>query len=147
MINLSVEPKESHPVSQAVSSHPTLLSSKTVCCNDVYNKVEEKLGSIQDIMLDMTNGRVAYAVLSYGGFLNMGNHLFAVPWSALKLDTEGKRFILDVEIDRLKKAPGFDKDHWPDMADSSWSSGIHSYYRAPAKKAARPLSRSEKVPE
>lgn len=79
-------------------------------------------------MLDMSNGRVAYAVLSHGGFLGMGNKLFAVPWSALKLDTVNKRFVLDVDKDRLESAPGFDKDQWPDMADAAWSKEIHDYY-------------------
>jgi hypothetical protein len=76
----------------------------------------------------MHSGSVCYAVLSSGGFLGMGEKLFAVPWSALTLDTENKRFVLDVEVDRLKNAPGFDKDQWPNMADASWAKSIHSYY-------------------
>jgi len=76
----------------------------------------------------MRSGRVGYAVLSFGGFLGMGEKLFGVPWNALKLDTQNKRFVLDVTKDRLEDAPGFDKDHWPDMADQSWAQGIHSYY-------------------
>ena len=79
-------------------------------------------------MLDMRAGKVGYAVLSFGGFLGMGEKLFAVPWSALTLDTENKRFVLNVEKDRLKNAPGFDKDKWPNMADESWAKEIHSYY-------------------
>ena len=79
-------------------------------------------------MLDISNGKVCYAVLSFGGFLGMGDKLFAVPWNALKLDTENKRFELNVKKDRLKDAPGFEKDDWPDMADQSWVAEIHSYY-------------------
>ena len=79
-------------------------------------------------MRNMNNGKIAYAVLSFGGFLGMGDKLFAVPWNALTLDTENKRFILDVDKDRLESAPGFDKDDWPDMADPTWQSTIHSYY-------------------
>jgi len=52
----------------------------------------------------------------------------AVPWDALALDTENKRFVLDVEKDRLASAPGFDKDKWPNMADPKWAEGIHAYY-------------------
>ena len=59
-------------------------------------------------MLDVPSGRVAYAVLSFGGFLGMGEKLFVVPWSALTLDTVNKRFVLDVTKERLKDAPGFD---------------------------------------
>jgi len=71
---------------------------------------------------------VGYAVLSFGGFLGMGEKFFAVPWNALTLDTKNKRFVLNVEKDRLKDAPGFDKDHWPNMADQSWMNEIHAYY-------------------
>jgi hypothetical protein len=71
---------------------------------------------------------VAYAVLSFGGFLGMGEKLFAVPWSALTLDTVNKRFVLDASKERLESAPGFDKDHWPDMADTTWAKEVHDYY-------------------
>jgi sporulation protein YlmC with PRC-barrel domain len=107
---------------------PELMGADTLVGNDVYNEKGEDLGEIKEIMLDMHGGRVSYAVLSFGSFLGMGEKLFAVPWAALKLDTEHKRFVLNVEKDRLKKAPGFDRDKWPNMADQSWAKSIHSYY-------------------
>ena len=107
---------------------PALMGADTLLGNDVYNTADEKLGSIKEFMIDMASGRISYAVLSFGGFLGMGDRLFAVPWQALTLDTANKRFKLNVSKDRLKDAPGFDKDHWPSMADTSWSSGIHSFY-------------------
>lgn len=107
---------------------PEIMGADTLIGNDVCNHRDEDLGNIKEIMLDMRSGRVGYAVLSYGGFLGMGEKLFAVPWSALVLDTKHKRFVLNVEKERLKDAPGFDKDAWPDMADQSWASQIHSYY-------------------
>lgn len=107
---------------------PRLMGANTLNGNDVYNRQDEDLGDIKEIMLDMANGRVAYAVLSFGGFLGMGEKLFAVPWSALTLDTVNKRFILDASKERLESAPGFDPDHWPDMADSSWAKEVHDYY-------------------
>lgn len=107
---------------------PRLMGANTLDGNDVVNRQDEDLGDIKEIMLDMSNGRVAYAVLSHGGFLGMGNKLFAVPWSALTLDTVNKRFVLDVDKDRLKDAPGFDKDQWPDMADAAWNKKVHEYY-------------------
>ncbi len=79
-------------------------------------------------MLDVQTGEVCYAVLSFGGFLGLGDKLFAVPWQSLKLDTANKRFTLDVNKEKLESAPGFDKDNWPDMADSSWQNTVHSYY-------------------
>ena len=107
---------------------PNLMGADTLIGNDVYNKKDEDLGDIKEIMLDVHGGRIAYAVLSYGGFLGMGEKLFAVPWNALTLDTANKRFVLNVEKDHLKDAPGFDKDKWPNMADQSWSNAIHAYY-------------------
>ena len=107
---------------------PGLMGADTLLGNDVYNHKAEDLGDIKEIMLDMRTGRVSYAVLSFGGFLGMGEKLFAVPWNALTLDTVNKRFILKVDKERLKDAPGFDADHWPDMANTTWSTEIHSYY-------------------
>ncbi|CAH1072441.1 PRC-barrel domain-containing protein [Candidatus Nitrotoga sp. 1052] len=100
---------------------PQLMGADTLIGNDVYNQADEDLGDIKEIMLDMESGKIAYAVLSYGGVLGIGEKLFAVPWGALTLDTKNKRFILNVEKDRLENAPGFDKDKWPDKAHPSWT--------------------------
>ncbi|KGK43388.1 photosystem reaction center subunit H [Nitrincola sp. A-D6] len=105
-----------------------LLSATTITGDEVFNLQDENLGKIQDIMLDITEGKIRYAVLSSGGFLGMGDHLFAVPWRALTLDKENHRFLLDVDLDRLKNAPGFEKDQWPNMADPTWNSTVDSYY-------------------
>lgn len=107
---------------------PRLMGANTLDGNDVYNKQDEDLGDIKEIMLDVPSGRVAYAVLSFGGFLGAGDKLFAVPWNALQLDTVNKRFVLDVSKERLKEAPGFDEDAWPDMADPTWATAVHAYY-------------------
>ena len=107
---------------------PALMGAGTLMGNDVYNLQGDDLGDIKEIMLDMQSGRVTYVVLSYGGFLSMGEKLFAVPWSALTLDTENKRFLLNVVKDKLEQAPGFDKDNWPNMADATWVKDIHTYY-------------------
>ncbi len=107
---------------------PELMGAYTLLGEDVYNHKDEVLGDIKEIMLDMRTGRVSYAVLSFGGFLGMGEKLFAVPWNALALDTVNQRFILKVDKEQLKDAPGFDTDKWPDMADTTWTNEIHSYY-------------------
>jgi|EP01034_Spumella_vulgaris_P026045 sporulation protein YlmC with PRC-barrel domain len=107
---------------------PRLMGADTLMGEDVYNRMDEDLGDIKEFMLDMQTGQVAYAVLSFGGILGMGNKLFAVPFQALELDTVNKRFILDVSKERLENAPGFDKDNWPDMASAEFSNTIHSYY-------------------
>jgi len=107
---------------------PALMGANTLIGNEVCNDNDDNLGEIKEIMLDMRTGRVSYAVLSFGGFLGLGDKLFAVPWNALTLDTVNQRFILKVEKDRLQHAPGFDKESWPDMADPTWAKGVHLYY-------------------
>lgn len=108
-----------------------VLSAATITGDEVRNTRDEKLGTIQDVMLDMTEGRVRYAVLASGGFLGMGDRLFAIPWKALQHDRENECFTLDVDVERLKNAPGFDKDNWPNMADATWNSTVESYYGRP----------------
>lgn len=119
---------------------PRLMGADTLIGNDVCNASSEELGDIKEIMLDMRSGRVSYAVLSFGGVLGLGGKLFAVPWAALALDTENKRFVLNVEKERLAAAPGFDKNHWPDMADESWARSIHSYYGTQPLEEAPPAT-------
>jgi sporulation protein YlmC with PRC-barrel domain len=110
---------------------PELMGADTLLGNDVYNDKGESLGEIREFMIDMASGKIAYAVLSFGGLLGMGGKLFAVPWSALTLDTANKRFTLNVPKETLKDAPGFDKDHWPAMSDQTWAAGVHKFYGAP----------------
>lgn len=110
---------------------PELMTAGTLRGNDVLNLEGEKLGTVQDIMLDVPKGKIAYAVLSCGGILGVGDKLFAIPWSALTLDTTRKCFVLNVDAQRLAHAEGFDKDKWPVMADFTWASKIHDYYGKP----------------
>ena len=107
---------------------PEVMDADTLIGDSVVNAAGEDLGEIKAIMLDVESGRIAYAVLSFGGFLGMGNKLFAIPWSALTLDAGEKRFVLDIAKERLNNAPGFDKDHWPSMADAIWARQLHEYY-------------------
>lgn len=110
---------------------PALMSAHSLLGNEVCNKEGKGLGDIKEFMIDMASGRVAYAVLSFGGLLGMGDKLFAVPWAALSLDIVNKRFSLDIQKETLKDAPGFDKDRWPSMSDRTWAAGVHSFYGTP----------------
>jgi len=110
------------------SSGSRLLGASTLSSDDVVNTKGEKLGSIKEFMLNIESGKICYAVLSFGGFLSLGEKLFAVPWSALKVDTTNKRIVMDTDEERLKNAPGFDTDHWPNMADATWEKSVHAYY-------------------
>src|SRR5262245_59933675 len=96
---------------------------------DVENPQGEKLGDIKDVVFDPETGRVRYAVLGFGGFLGLGEKYFAVPWTALtsKAGEKGD-FILNIDKEKLKNAPGFDKNNWPNMADRSWAEQVYAYY-------------------
>ena len=105
-----------------------VLAASTIKGDDVVNHQNQDLGSIEDLMIDLERGRIAYAVLSFGGFLGMGDKLFAIPWEAMTVDQDNKRLVLNIDKELLKKAPGFDKNNWPDMADPAWGAELHSYY-------------------
>jgi ferritin-like metal-binding protein YciE len=105
-----------------------VLSAGTLAGDRVRNASGEDLGRIEEIMIDVASGRVAYAVLSFGGFLGLGDKLFAIPWSALQIDEAEHEFILDVDRQILENAPGFDKHNWPDMADLTFETSIHQHY-------------------
>jgi sporulation protein YlmC with PRC-barrel domain len=107
---------------------PDVMAAATLDGNKVVSSDGEHVGKISDIMLDVRGGRVAYAVLSEGGFLGMGTTLHAIPWSALTLDTDEKCFRVDITAEQIKNEPGFDKDHWPSMADTQWATTVHQYY-------------------
>lgn len=106
----------------------TIVVKKSVLGAKVINAEREDLGKIEDLVIDTGNNRVAYAILSFGGILGMGDKHFAIPWEALTLDLSEKVAVLNIEKDRLQNAPGFDTENWPDMADPSWGSELHSHY-------------------
>jgi sporulation protein YlmC with PRC-barrel domain len=106
------------------------LSASTLMGFDVENSAGESLGSIEDIMLDLGTGRIAYAVLSFGGFLGMGDKLFAIPWSKLTPTNKEKTFILNVPKEKLEQGRGFDKDNWPDFSDPGYRQQTYDYYGA-----------------
>jgi sporulation protein YlmC with PRC-barrel domain len=107
---------------------PYVMAASTLDGDKVMSSDGEDVGKIKEIMLDVYTGRIAYAVMSSGGFLGIGDKLLAIPWNALTLDTDRKCFLLSVPAETVKNAPGFDKDHWPAMADPAWASELHGYY-------------------
>jgi sporulation protein YlmC with PRC-barrel domain len=107
---------------------PELMGAHTLIGDHVHNLQNEHLGVIKELMVDMRTGSIAYAVMSANRFLGIGEKLFAVPWQALTLDAKNKRFTMDVSKDRIDEAPGFDSDHWPNMADQGWMDAVHAHY-------------------
>lgn len=107
--------------------HRVLAASKLEG-EPVYSSDGDDVGKIKEVMLDMTAGRIAYAVLSSGGFLGVGDKLIAVPWSAFVMDPERKSLQLSISTEKIKNAPGFDKDSWPSMTSHVWANSVHEYY-------------------
>lgn len=107
---------------------PEIMAADTLVGTKVVSSDGEDVGKISHIMLDVASGRIAYAVLSEGGFLGMGTSLHAIPWNALTLDTSAKCFRVNLPGQRITQDPGFDKDHWPAMADATWGAQVHTFY-------------------
>jgi len=108
----------------------TFRASKLTGMN-VRNSQGEKVGTIDDFVVNIETGKVSYVAMSVGGILGLGDKLFAIPYSALKFD-HGKDemfFVLNVDKEKLNAAPGFDKSNWPNMADPNWATQIDDYYR------------------
>ena len=112
------------------TDYPRVLSATKLMGNKVVNTAGEQLGTMKELMIDLDDGLVAYAVLSFGGFLGLGDKLFAIPWEALTFNSDNQTFILDVDKEVLEDAPGFDKDNWPDNAkyEAGWLLGVYEYY-------------------
>lgn len=95
----------------------------------VVNRQGEHVGKIHELVIDAKKNRVTYAVLSFGGVMGMGSKLFAMPWEAFEFSTTGNKLILNVDTQKLKAAPGFEKgDKWPDFSDTVWGESIYNYY-------------------
>ncbi len=104
------------------------LSASSIIGDPVVNAQGEDLGTIKEIMIDVERGQVSYAVLSFGGFLGMGDKLFAIPWQAFSVDEANQRLVLNVDRETLERAEGFDPNNWPDTADEEWGRRIHKHY-------------------
>lgn len=125
----------------------SVLAASTLAGDKVRNPAGEDLGRVDELMINIPEGRVEYAVLSFGGMLRMGSKLFAVPWSALTVDEDEQCFILDADQETLERAPGFDKENWPDMADPNWGSSIYRHFDA-TREESQPVweERSQSKP-
>jgi sporulation protein YlmC with PRC-barrel domain len=108
------------------------MSATSLIGDPVVNTQDEKVGDLKEIMLDVNSGRVAYGVLDFGGFLNMGNKLFAVPFDRFRVNEDDQKLVLNVEKETLKNAEGFDESNWPDTSNPDWERRIHSHYGATA---------------
>jgi sporulation protein YlmC with PRC-barrel domain len=106
------------------TKHPaaryTIVAKESVLGIQVINAQREDLGTIEDLVIDTWNNRIAYAILSFCATPGTADKSFAIPWHVLRFDLAEKVAVLNIHKDRLKNAPGFDKNNWPNIADPSW---------------------------
>ena len=109
----------------------TLIGSDKVEGTAVYGADNQKIGSIERVMIDKVSGRVSYAVLSFGGFLGIGTNLLPLPWGRLHYNPKFEAYELDIEDDELKRAPSFRADKDFDWGDRSQEVELHRFYGVP----------------
>ena len=109
------------------------LSATSIIGDGVENMSEEKLGKIDDLMVNLNTGHIEYAILDFGSFLGIGGKLFAIPFSELKVEPNRKIFVLNRDKEYLKNIPGFDKDHWPDTNDHRYFNEVNTYWGTTAQ--------------
>ncbi|MBK6264072.1 PRC-barrel domain-containing protein [Marivirga sp. S37H4] len=115
-----------------------ILSTSTLEGSKVKNLSDETIGDIKDIMLDAETGEVAYAVLSVNtGFLNLESKYFAIPWQVFSFNTVDEVLVLDIDKERLKNSPGFDKDNWPTGPQTEFINEINTYYGVETNRMGR----------
>lgn len=106
------------------------FDSEDIVGAKVQNPQGEHLGKVEAVVLspDSPNWQVTYFVLSFGGFLGIGDKLFAIPSNVFSWNSAKDCFVISVDKETLKNSPGFDKNHWPDLSNPNWDSSIHKYY-------------------
>ncbi len=141
------QPSDQSQQSQMSSQfQPQLQRVDQLMGTDVTNDQGQKLGKVEDIVLDSRDRTINYVVVSYDGSLGMGNKLFAVPWSAIKMDAQKKHFVVNVSTDRIKSAPSFDKSHWPNMSDPGWKQQETSFFQSAGQSSGASSSQSSAMP-
>jgi hypothetical protein len=108
-----------------------LIAADKVEGTEVRNPAGEKLGTIETLMIDKLSGKVAYAVMSFGGFLGIGDRYHALPWSVLKYDTTLGGYVVNLDKGQLEGAPSYDRSQEVDWNDRAWGKKVHDYYQVP----------------
>jgi sporulation protein YlmC with PRC-barrel domain len=108
-----------------------LIAASRVEGTSVMNTAGEKLGSIENVMIDKLTGKVAYAVMSFGGFLGIGDRHHPLPWNVLKYDTNLDGYVVNLDKKMLEAAPTYATDERVDWADRDWARRVHDYYKVP----------------
>jgi sporulation protein YlmC with PRC-barrel domain len=129
-----------HKAATAPAAQSTLARdarASKIIGREVRNAAGDKLGEINDLIVDMGSGRLQYAVLSFGGIAGLGDKLFAYPVNAFRTSTTSDDLVLNVDKDRLRNAPGFDKNHWPGLDSDAYWRDVERHYGAAGRSAEK----------
>lgn len=118
---------ENKDAEQAVDWSHRLISSRRVEGTPVYNQAGEKLGTIHSVMIEKVSGRVAYAVMAFGGFLGLGSHVHPVPWELLTYDVDRDGYVVDLTREQLEKAPAMRLDDGDRPVDDTYAEATDYY--------------------
>ncbi|MDR3533817.1 MAG: PRC-barrel domain-containing protein [Rhodopila sp.] len=105
-----------------------LIAARQIQGTSVFSPALEKLGSVEDVMIDRASGRIAYAVLRFGGFLGIGDHYYPLPWEKLSYSPEMGGYITDIGRDVLQGAPSYPDEAAASWDDKAWSRDVYAYY-------------------
>lgn len=124
------DPSQSEPaIADSAAFSGVVVKSANIIGTNVVNRLNDDVGNVEDIVIDVLTGRIVYAVLSFGGFLGLGEKHYAVPWKAMRFDKEIKAYVLNVNRDQIELAPSFDKESWPQFTDD-WNRLVHQFYES-----------------
>ncbi|CDZ79241.1 PRC-barrel domain protein [Legionella massiliensis] len=104
-----------------------IVKASEITGTKVKNAAGENLGEINEVVVNKSSGKVSYLVLDFGGVLGFGNKFFAIPWNLFAYELNDGSYILNIDKERLKNAPGFDKEHWPNFAQD-YVNTVDQYY-------------------
>ena len=112
------------------STSSSLIEASRVQDTKVFNRAGEKLGAVHDLMIDRRSGQTVYAVVSFGGFLGLGESFYPVPWSKLKYDATLGGYVTDIETGQLEGAPAYVEGASPRWGDRAYEEDLHRFYGA-----------------
>ena len=114
---------------ETLDENAGVISASKVTGTNVYNIEGDLLGEIHDVMLDKRSGRIAYAIMSFGGFLGIGEQYHPLPWATLKYDTRQGGYVVGLTREQLQGAPAFGISDSPAWGDRAYETRIHDYYK------------------
>jgi len=114
----------------ASTSPKTAIAADRVEGTEVYNTKGDHLGEVEDVIIDKQSGKVAYAVMSFGGFLGIGEKYHPIPWSMLKYDTSKGGYVVPLDKKTLEQAPSYDRADLK-FEDRAWNTKVYDYYKTP----------------